>query len=46
MKKEYTEEDIEHLKHKDFMNKKHDKTCKCGYCEMKRLGIPIYKKKK
>ena len=33
---EITDEDIEHLKHKDFKNKKHKEGCTCGYCELKR----------
>ena len=33
---ELTDEDIEHLKHQDFKNKKHEKGCTCGYCELKR----------
>ena len=33
---ELTDEDIEHLKHQDFKNKKHEKGCMCGYCELKR----------
>lgn len=33
---EITDEHIEHLKHQDFKNKKHEKGCACGYCELKR----------
>ena len=33
---EITDEHIEHLKHKDFKNKKHKEGCTCGYCELKR----------
>jgi hypothetical protein len=31
---ELTDEDIEVLKHRDFRNKKHEKDCTCGYCEI------------
>lgn len=30
------EEDIEHLKHQDFKNKKHKDNCGCGYCWLKK----------
>ena len=33
---EITDEHIEHLKHQDFKNKKHEKGCTCGYCELRR----------
>jgi len=33
---EITDEHIEHLKHQDFKNKKHEEGCTCGYCELKR----------
>jgi len=33
---EITDEHIEHLKHQDFKNKKHEEGCTCGYCELER----------
>lgn len=39
MGKEYTDEDIEHLKHQDFKNKIHPNDCGCGYCWMKRNKV-------
>ena len=35
------EEQVEHLKHKDFKSSKHKDDCKCGYCWMKKNNVPI-----
>ena len=34
MEKEFTDEDIEHLRHKDFFEKEHPANCRCAYHDL------------